>query len=237
MEKIKKYEKGAEFENKVAQFFREKGYNKTLLRKRVAGKSGIKHEIDILIFDNLDQNKMLWACQCKYRNKQIGIKEIKEWIETCRDINIRPAFAALKFSSEAKKYAEVNGVFLITDEQLEIEPSQVIGERFLSWKEELEVVENDIEKVLFCLKGIYQTELLQNAEKAKNEPCDPSYAFGSLESFSWFKILPINTGAFNIPSEIGKVSWMIRSILENMKIGDLESFRINWVKCPIDWVN
>ena len=270
MEKIKKHEKGTEFENKVAQFFRKKGYNKVLLRERVLGKSGIKHEVDILVFDNLDQNKILWACQCKHWNKRIGIKEIKEWIETCRDINVRPAFAALKFSSEAKKYAEVNGVFLITDEQLEIEPTQVIGEEFLSWKRSFEFIENDIEKILFLLKSIYQTELLQNAEKAKNEPDEelrfenpqlfklfrnsndqrltkfliylnkvtgeygPSYAFGSLESFSWFKIPPINTGAFNIPSEVGKVAWMIRSILENTKIGDLEPFRMNWGdKCRI----
>jgi len=55
MEEIKKHEKGIEFENKVAQYFREKGYNKVLLREKVLGKSGIKHEIDVLVFDNLDQ--------------------------------------------------------------------------------------------------------------------------------------------------------------------------------------
>jgi len=270
MEKIKKHEKGTEFENKIAQFFREKGYKKILLRERVLGKSEIKHEVDVLVFDNLDQNKMLWACQCKHWNKQIGIKEIKEWIETCRDINVRPAFAALKFSSEAKKYAQVNGVFLITDEQLEIEPTQVIGEEFLSWKRKFESIENDIEKVLFLLKSIYQTELLQNAEKVKNEPDEelrfenpqlfkifrdpndqrltkfliylnkityedgPSYAFGTLEaSFPWFK-RPPDTNAFSIPSEVGEVAKMIRSILENMKISDLEPFRMNWGdKCRI----
>ena len=264
MEIIKKHEKGLEFEKKVAEFFRKKGYNKVLLRERVPGKSGIKHEIDVLVFDNLDQNKMLWACQCKHWNTQIGIKEIGEWIQTCRDIGVRPAFASLKFSSEAIKYAEANGVFLITDEQLGIEPSQVIGEDFLSWKEKLEAINIDVEKVLFCLKSIYQTELLQKAERAMNEPDEelrfeepelfrlfrdqndqrltkfliylnkikeeygPSYAFGPLESFSWFKIPSVNTGAFNIPSEVGEVGRMIRSVLEMMDISDLEPFRMNW---------
>lgn len=269
MEETKKHKKGTEFENKVAQFFRKKGYNKVLLKERVLGKSGIKHEIDILVFDNLDQNRILWACQCKYWNKRIGIKEIKEWIETCRDISVRPAFAALEFSFKAKRYAEVNGVFLITDEQLEIEPSQVIGEEFLSWKEKLEAIEKDVEKILFCLKSIYQTELLQNAETAKNEldeelrfeqpqlfklfrdPNDqrltkfliylnkikdkygPSYAFGPLENFFWFRI-PSTKDAFNIPSEVGEVASTIRSILEFMKAGDLEPFRMNWGdKCRI----
>lgn len=270
MEEIKKHEKGIEFENKVAQYFREKGYNKVLLREKVLGKSGIKHEIDVLVFDNLDQNKMLWACQCKHWSTPIGIKEIKEWIETCRDINVRPAFAALEFSSEAKKYAEAYGVLLITDEQLEIEPSRAIGREFLLWKEKLEAVNKDIDKVLFCLKSIYQTELLQNAERARNEPDEelrfedpqlfklfrdpsdqrltkfliylnkvtgeygPSYAFGSLENFSWFKIPTINTGALNIPSKVGEVASTIRLVLERMGIGDLEPFRMDWGdKCRI----
>jgi predicted RecB family endonuclease len=167
---IGKHEKGLEFEKKVAEFFRKKGYNKVLLRERIEGKSGIKHEIDVLVFDNLDQNKMLWACQCKYWNAQIGIKEIGEWIQTCKDIGVKPAFISLSFSSNAKKYAEANGVYLITDEQLGMEPSQVIGEDFLSWKERLDSIDNDIDKILFCLKSIYQTEILQNAERAKNEP-------------------------------------------------------------------
>lgn len=40
-----KHEKGLEFEKKVSEFFREKGYTKVLLRERVKGKSGIKHKI------------------------------------------------------------------------------------------------------------------------------------------------------------------------------------------------
>jgi len=122
---------------------------------------------------------------------------------------------------------------------------------------------NDLDKVLFCLKSIYQTELLQNAERARNEPDEelrfeqlqlfklfrdqndqrltkfliylnkikgeygPRYAFGSLESFSWFKLPSVHTGASNIPSEVGEVSRMIRSILEIMNISDLEPFRMN----------
>ena len=54
MEIIKKHEKGLEFEKKVAEFFRKKGYNKVLLRERVPGKSGIKHEIDVLVIVSYD---------------------------------------------------------------------------------------------------------------------------------------------------------------------------------------
>jgi len=163
------HEKGLEFEKKVAEFFRKKNYNKVLLREKVVGKSGIKHEVDVLVFDNLDQTKIVWACQCKFWNAKIGKKEIGEWIQTCRDIGARPAFASLKFSSEARKYAEANGVFLITEEQLEIEPSQVVGQDFLSWKEKLDTITNELDKFLFCLKSIYQTEILQNAERARKE--------------------------------------------------------------------
>ena len=185
-EEIGKHEKGLEFEKKASKFFIEKGYTKVLHRERVQGKSGIKHKIDVLVFDNLDQNKMLWACRCKYRNTQIGTKEIGEWIQTCRDVGARPAFASLNFSSDGKKYAESYGVYLITDEQLGICPSQVIGEDFLSWKEGLDAIDNDIDKVLFCLKSIYQTKLLQAAEKARTEP-DEELRFEEEEIFKLFR--------------------------------------------------
>ena len=269
-EAVKKQEKGLEFEKKVAEFFRRKGYKKVLLREKIQGKSGIKHEVDVLVFDNLDPKRPLWACQCKYWNTQVGIKEIGEWIQTCRDIGIESAFASLRFSSEAKKYAEAYGVYLITDEQLGIKPTQVFGENFLSWKEKLDTISNDIDKILFCLKGIYQTELLQDAERARNEPDEelrfeepqlfklfrdpndqqltkfliylnkikgeygPSYAFGSLEDSSLFKISSVYTDAFNIPSEVGKVNKMIHFILERMKTSDLEPFKMGWGdKCRI----
>lgn len=185
-EEIGTHEKGLEFEKKVSEFFREKCYSQVLIRERVQGKSGIKHKIDVLVFDNLDQNKMLWACRCKYRNTQIGTKEIGEWIQTCRDVGVRPAFASLNFSLDAKKYAESYGVYLITDEQLGMDPSQVIGEDFLSWKERLDTIDNDIDKVLFCLKSIYQTKLLQDAERARNEP-DEELRFEEEELFTLFK--------------------------------------------------
>jgi hypothetical protein len=185
-EEIGTHEKGLEFEKKTSKFFIEKGYTKVLLRERVQGKSGIKHKIDVLVFDNLDQNKMLWACRCKYRNTQIRTKEIGEWIQTCRDVGARPAFASLNFSSDGKKYAESYGVYLITDEQLGMCPSQVIGVDFLSWKEGLDAIDNDIDKVLFCLKSIYQTRLLQDAERARTEP-DEELRFEEEELFKLFR--------------------------------------------------
>lgn len=185
-EEIGTHEKGLEFEKKVSEFFREKCYKQVLIRERVQGKSGIKHKIDVLVFDNLDQNKMLWACRCKYRNTQIGTKEIGEWIQTCRDVGVRPAFASLNFSSDAKKYAESYGVYLITDEQLGMDPSQVIGVDFLSWKERLGAIDNDVDKVLFCLKSIYQTKLLQDAERARKEP-DEELRFEEEELFKLFR--------------------------------------------------
>lgn len=182
-----KHEKGFEFEKKVAEFFRKKGFNKVLLRERVKGKSGIKHEVDVLVFDNLDQNKMVWACQCKYWNAKIGKKEIGEWIQTCKDINVDPAFVALKFSSEAKKYAEAYHIYWITDKQLGIEPTQVIGKDFKSWKEKLDSIDNEIDKFLFCLKSIYQTEILQNAKRAKDE-FDEELRFFEGEQGQLFKL-------------------------------------------------
>jgi len=169
---LKNHKKGCNFETIVAQYFREIGYRKVLLRERICGKSGIKHEIDVLVFDNLDQNKKVWACQCKYWNKKIGINQIKEWIETCKDIGVRPAFAGLKFSSKAKEYARKRGVWLITINELRIKPSQIFGKDFLSWRKEFKSIKDDMEKIIFLLKSIYKTEILQNAEEAKKTRSD-----------------------------------------------------------------
>jgi len=126
-------------------------------------------EIDVAVYDNFDENRILYACQCKHweGKRKVGQKEIGEWIQTCRDLGAEPAFAALDFSTNAKRYAESSGVYLIDGETLDIEVSQIESNDYVAWKKELEKIDSDVERVLFCLKSIYQTEILQKAVTAQ----------------------------------------------------------------------
>jgi|GEM_PF-2786752 len=163
-----KHEKGREFEKKVAEWFRKQGY-KVLVREKVGGKSGLKHEIDVLVFDK-NSGKIIWAVQCKYHEtKKIEKNEISAWIEICKDIDAKPAFAASDFTSGAVKYARSKGVELIRADELEIEPEEVDGKDFAAWKKELNSITDEVDKFLFCVKSIYQTGILQEAEKVKSQ--------------------------------------------------------------------
>ena len=48
-EEIGTHEKGLEFRKEVSEFFKERGYTKVLLKEKVQGKSGIKHNLHYLI--------------------------------------------------------------------------------------------------------------------------------------------------------------------------------------------
>jgi len=160
-----KVEKGKEFEEKVANFFRQRGYIRVLLNQKVKGKSGLTHEVDILILDNLDDKKICWACQCKAWKRTVGIREIREWVETCRDISAAPAFISYSgFSSEAEKYARYKNIYLITWKEVELFSS------FWDWRSFIDSVHDEADKSLYCLSSMYHTHVLQEALKGIGLP-------------------------------------------------------------------
>ncbi len=250
------------FEEKVASFFKKRGYRKVKIREKVIGESGVKHEIDVVVYDNLDERKILYGCQCKYWNKKVGVKEIKEWIETCRDIKATPVVVSLLgFSRDAKKYADAHKVYLITNKELEIEAPQITSNEYEAWKKELESIDNDIERILFCLASIYKTEILQEAIKADNTPPE-ELRFENPKLYELFInpdnqlltkfLLSINKSeegeyafgpvvsfepfphAFPLPSEIWKVKDFIEDILEKMNRKPVEGFNTDYgTKCKI----
>lgn len=81
-----------DYERKIGDYFRKKGYN-VEENKKIKGKSGVEHEIDILAEDYFGLVRI--ACQCKAWDRKVPKDEILKWNSICEDINAKPAFAAL----------------------------------------------------------------------------------------------------------------------------------------------
>jgi len=81
-----------EYERKIGDHFRKKGYN-VKENRRIKGKSGIEYEIDVLAKDHFGLVRI--ACQCKAWGEKVSRDEILKWNSVCEDIGAKPAFASL----------------------------------------------------------------------------------------------------------------------------------------------
>jgi len=154
--------KGKSFERQVAEFFRRMGYKNIALDAKIKGKSGMWHEVDIVIFDTLQPSRICWACQCKAWQRPIGIKEVREWVETCRDISVPSLLvSASGFSSEAMQYARAKKVFVIDWQVVER-----LNDFFWTWKERADSLASESQRIIYYLNSMYHTELLQQAVDA-----------------------------------------------------------------------
>lgn len=166
-----KHEKGLDFEKRVANYYRDQGYDNVTIRERIRGGSGVPHEVDVAVFDSDEFENLCIACQCKYKETgKVTKNDIAKWRDKCEDMGAEPHYASTRFNKNAKRYADRRDVEIVTRE--EIENISVESRGTEAWGERLECLDSEFERVVFCLESIRKTGILEEAAGASKQPVD-----------------------------------------------------------------
>lgn len=113
------YDLGKKLEEFVEKILNVQGF-KTNCRVRLSGKSGAKHEIDILAEKKTPKRKLILAVECKNYSRPVPIKDIRDFVDKLRDLRIPTGIFATAsyFSKDARQYAESHGIELWDAEKL-----------------------------------------------------------------------------------------------------------------------
>lgn len=153
-----------DFEHKVGEFFRNKGYQ-VERGSRISGFSKQKWEIDIIARDPID-GSIIWACQCKRWKKPVGRSIVAEWVTTCKDIDAKPAIASyMGFSREAISFARSRNVYLIDREALNMPVEAVTFKTTQEWQKELQSLSEE-KRLIKVIESLHRTNILQMTEEA-----------------------------------------------------------------------
>lgn len=121
-EKLTKKEKGQSFEELVSEIFESQGYEvaKNLIEK---GKSGTKHEIDILADFQAALHESKIAIECKAHQKPIPKDTVMKLKDIANDIGADKGIVVSKsgFTSGAESYARDNNIELWGPEKVDRE--------------------------------------------------------------------------------------------------------------------
>jgi Restriction endonuclease len=82
---------------------------------KIAGKSGVTHQIDVLTSHSDGVHNYLTAIECKYWNKKINKGVVMKLIEIVNDCNFNKGVLISKkgFTPDAKKFAEFSNISLV----------------------------------------------------------------------------------------------------------------------------
>lgn len=154
----------AEFEEAVKEYFENEGFGS----KRgvtLTGKAGVKFEIDVLA--EKDSKKV--GCECKKWKGKVGKTWILNWIEICRRVGIKPAFASYNgFKEDAVKIGRSEGVLLLDREKLGLpEPEKSYEERIIDILREYHKPMST--KNLADLLNVHWSTVQQRCLKLQNE--------------------------------------------------------------------
>jgi predicted helicase len=162
-----RHQKGLDFEKRVANYYRRQGYEDVRIREHHTGEiTDVKHELDVVVYEF---SNPIIGCQCKYKETgSVTKNDIAKWRDKCEDVGVEPHYASTEFSTNAKKYAKGRGVEIISTEELEgitVESLTVEG-----WVNQLEDIETPTQELLFCLRTVYETGILEDAARASYKP-------------------------------------------------------------------
>lgn len=82
---------------------------------KVTGKSGVKHQVDVLTEQLQGETRLLTAIECKYWNKKVTKETVMKLFETMQDADITSGIIVCKkgYTKDTVTYADFRGIRLV----------------------------------------------------------------------------------------------------------------------------
>jgi len=127
-------ENGQELEDYIVSVFRASLKNDNIKDFKIekdhieVGRDGFEYKFDVFYEVKLAKVALKAAIECKYYNKRITREMVKHFKEDLNECNSITGFilATKSYNVEAKKYADLHGIKLITDDQLPNIPGMLL---------------------------------------------------------------------------------------------------------------
>jgi len=117
-------------------------------RCKVQGRSGVKHQVDVLTEQLVDDRQLLTAIECKYWNKKVDKEVVMKLSKVMQDADISAGIIVCKtgFTKDTLTFAAHEGINLVELKE--------IGEDDTDFGKDVEVATLDIHLGVICSRAI-----------------------------------------------------------------------------------